>query len=307
MTHNSIICDNIPLIIEMKKDFTFIYIICILIITFVASYSLYNNITHIKEGFNNIIVERSLNVKEKAIVDQMPFIDAVIFINLDSRTDRKEEILSELKRLGIPEKKIHRLSAIKRSWGALGCALSHIACYNFIEENAWEKVLILEDDAGFEDLNKDNRWASGITDVKSLIETSSTKNIDSKWDVIFLGGIVRDPKGPIKTEYNTIYKTLNTSCMHAYIVRKDYVKTIREHVEISTQMLMKNAPNVNQYHIDNAVPQLMKDDRWFITIPTLAYQRESFSDIEGKNANTDEPLRGQTVRAWANNSLLKMT
>ena len=48
----------------------------------------------------------------------------------------------------------------------------------------------------------------------------------------------------------------------------------------------------------------MATDRWYITIPTLAYQRESFSDIEGKDANATQPLRGNVVRAWAAGSIL---
>jgi hypothetical protein len=49
----------------------------------------------------------------------------------------------------------------------------------------------------------------------------------------------------------------------------------------------------------------MAQDKWFISVPTLAYQRDSYSDIEGKVANTDLPLRGQVVRAWKEDTLLK--
>jgi hypothetical protein len=67
---------------------------------------------------------------------------------------------------------------------------------------------------------------------------------------------------------------------------------------------MKNPPNLSQFHLDNAWVSIMKHDRWFITIPTLAYQRESYSDIEGKIANSDAPLRGEVVRAWKTGTLL---
>ena len=69
-------------------------------------------------------------------------------------------------------------------------------------------------------------------------------------------------------------------------------------------MMMKNPANVKQYNLDNAWSGLMAEDRWFITVPTLAYQRESFSDIEGQNANADEPLRGEVVRAWKAGTVL---
>jgi hypothetical protein len=69
-------------------------------------------------------------------------------------------------------------------------------------------------------------------------------------------------------------------------------------------MMMKYPSNQKQYNLDNAWSQLMAEDKWYITLPTLAYQRESYSDIEGKDANSEQPLRGNVVRAWAKGSLL---
>ena len=275
----------------MKQDKTFSNIILIVIISVGLAYLIYRYLPSITEGFES--------VKGRA---QLP-IDAVIYINLDSRKDRDEEIKAEMSRIGIPEDKIHRLSAVKRSWGALGCSLSHIACLKTIQERGWGRTLVLEDDAGFED-GDDARWSAGVKDIRSMVESSGVSNLDSRWDVIFLGGFVRDPDGPQKTEYNTLFRTRNTSCTHAYIVRGAYAPKLREHTEVAVQMMMKNAPNVKQFNLDNAWSAMMAEDRWFISIPTLAFQRESFSDIEGKNANADEPLRGQVVRAWKQGTIL---
>lgn len=277
--------------IGMKQDKTFSNIILILIISAGLSYLIYRYMPKLQEGFESIKHTESLPV------------DAVIYVNLDSRKDRDEEIKSELKRIGVPEDKVHRLSAVKRSWGALGCSLSHIACLKFIQERGWTRTLVLEDDAGFED-GDSKRWSTGLQDIRAMVESSGNTNLDSKWDVIFLGGFVRDPAGPEKTEYNTLFRTRNTSCTHAYIIRGAYAPKLREHTEIAVQMMMKNAPNVKQFNLDNAWSALMAEDRWFISVPTLAFQRESFSDIEGKNANADEPLRGQVVRAWKQGTVL---
>jgi GR25 family glycosyltransferase involved in LPS biosynthesis len=163
-------------------------------------------------------------------------------------------------------------------------------------EKGWKRTLILEDDAGFE--SKDvERWNAGATDVNTLIKTDD-------YDVIFLGGFVRDPNGPLKTSYPTLFKTKNTSCGHAYIVKSTYAPKLLDCLENSVQMIMKHPANHQQFHLDNAWTSIMKDDRWFVTIPTLAYQRESYSDIEGKTANSDEPLRGQVVRAWKQGTIL---
>jgi len=269
----------------------------ILIISIGLSFIASKYLNTVSEGFETL-VEAEIESKKT----EFP-IDAVLYINLDERKDRDIELTAEMKRIGLPENKIHRVSAVKRKWGILGCSLSHIACMEFIIQHKWQKVLILEDDAGFEDNDK-KRWDTGLKDIKKMLDSSGVKNTDSTWDVIFLGGFVRDPNGPEKTEYETIWKTRNTACTHAYIVRGEYAPTILEELEYSVQMLLKNPPNNKQFYVDNSLSKLMAKDRWYITLPTLAYQRESFSDIEGKEANGAQPLRGNVVRAWAAGSLL---
>jgi hypothetical protein len=282
---------------KSKTDYTFLNIIMILIISIGVSFIASKYLKVFSEGFENL-VEAEIEAKKT----ELP-IDAVLYINLDERKDRDEEITAEMKRIGLPAHKIHRVSAVKRKWGILGCSLSHIACMEFIIQYKWQKVLILEDDAGFEDKDK-TRWNQGINDIKKMIDSSGVRNTDSTWDVIFLGGFVRDPAGPEKTEYGSIWKTRNTACTHAYIVRGEYAPKILDELNYSVQMMMKNPPNHKQFFVDNSLSKLMAVDRWYITIPTLAYQRESFSDIEGKDANANQPLRGNVVRAWSAGSLL---
>ena len=282
-----------------RLDTTFMNIMLLLVLSFGLALIIYANLHHIKEGFEDLAKAESKPKK----TDPFPEVDAVIYINLDSRKDRNEEILAEINRVAIPESKVYRFSAVKRSWGALGCALSHIGVLKFVKERGWQRTLVLEDDAGFEDKNQE-RWDAGVKDIRSMIQSSGNTNLDSTWDVIFLGGFVRDPKGPTKTQYPTIFNTKNTSCTHAYIIRNEYAQKVIEHTEMAVQMMMKQAPNLKQYNLDNAWSQLMAQDRWFISIPTIAYQRESYSDIEGKNANADEPLRGQVVRAWKAGTIL---
>ena len=279
----------------MKEDKTFSNIILIVIISASLAFLIYRYLPQIQEGFETL-------TQAKQTQEELP-IDAVLYINLDSRKDRDAEVKAELSRIGVPGHKIHRLSAVKRSWGALGCALSHVACLQFIEKRGWNRTLILEDDAGFEDKDED-RWSTGLRHIGEFMKSSGDTTLDSKWDVIFMGGFVRDPNGPQATEFPTIFRTRNTSCLHAYIVHGHYAKKLREFSETAVQMMMKHPANVKQFLIDNAWNELQAEDRWFISIPTLAYQRESFSDIEGKLANSDEPLRGDVVKAWKQGSVL---
>ncbi len=73
-------------------------------------------------------------------------VDAVLYINLEHRVDRREHLLGELARAGVPAEKIHRVDAVRRDVGALGCTLSHIKAFNLMLEKGWSRVLVLEDD-----------------------------------------------------------------------------------------------------------------------------------------------------------------
>jgi glycosyl transferase family 25 len=273
---------------KSKPEYLSIIIICLLIFSIISGAYLYTNINKITEDFETL-------KKQHTPLEQLD-IDSVIYINLDTRPDRNEEILTELKQINMDMEKVHRLSAVKRKWGALGASLSHVECMKFIKEKGWKCTLVLEDDAGFE--SKDiERWNAGVIDINNKIRSEN-------YDVIFLGGFVRDPNGPLKTEFKTLYQTKNTSCGHAYIVKGTYAPKIQDCLETAIQMIMKNPPNHEQFHLDNAWTTIMNVDKWFVTIPTLAYQRESFSDIEGKVANSEAPLRGQVVRAWKQGTIL---
>jgi hypothetical protein len=55
----------------------------------------------------------------------MDYIDAVFYINLESRVDRKDHFLQEVQKL-TDRSKVHRINAVRDANGALGCTLSHI-------------------------------------------------------------------------------------------------------------------------------------------------------------------------------------
>jgi GR25 family glycosyltransferase involved in LPS biosynthesis len=50
----------------------------------------------------------------------------VMYINLDSRPDRKEHVVKELEKVGVKE--ATRFKAIELENGALGCSMSHLKC-----------------------------------------------------------------------------------------------------------------------------------------------------------------------------------
>ena len=85
----------------------------------------------------------------------MEGIDAVLYINLEHRSDRKEHLLKELSKFNLPEDKVYRIDAIKHNIGQLGCAKSHVKALEFAQSHSeWERVLVLEDDFTFRSDNE---------------------------------------------------------------------------------------------------------------------------------------------------------
>ena len=81
----------------------------------------------------------------------LPHIDAIFYINLDHRSDRKEHILQEIRKIDPTLSKTHRIQAeYVPDHGALGCTKSHIKAFQlFMEHPEWKNCLILEDDFTF--------------------------------------------------------------------------------------------------------------------------------------------------------------
>ena len=78
-------------------------------------------------------------------------LDAVVFINLANRPDRRQHIQNELTRVGVPSTLIHRLEAIEDTrCGHLGCTYSHVKALEMVLTQGWSRVLILEDDFTFQ-------------------------------------------------------------------------------------------------------------------------------------------------------------
>ena len=86
----------------------------------------------------------------KCVLNATWTIDAVLYINLDSSTDRKDRLLNHLYSYGIPESLIVRVPAMEHVLcGHYGCTLSHIKALKIAKKMGLKKVMILEDDFRF--------------------------------------------------------------------------------------------------------------------------------------------------------------
>ena len=191
----------------------------------------------------------------------------VIYINLDSRQDRKEHVVKELKKIEVNEPE--RFKAIKLDNGALGCSMSHLKCLEIAKQREYNSVLICEDDIEF--LNPE------------LFLTQLNKFLDSqiRWDVVLIAG---NNMLPYKSINDMCIQTYNCQTTTGYIVQKHYYDKLIKNYKEGIQNLIKNPEN-NEYKIDKYWFKLQRDDNWFLITPLSVVQREDYSDIEKKTTN----------------------
>lgn len=84
--------------------------------------------------------------------------DAIYLINLPERVDRRRELVSELRSVGLSENdsRLVWMAAVRPpdagdfpSVGSRGCFMSHLECLQSARARGFRRILILEDDAHF--------------------------------------------------------------------------------------------------------------------------------------------------------------
>jgi len=188
------------------------------------------------------------------------FIEKIIYINLEHRTDRKQQIEDVLKIF--PSEKVIRFNAIKQQPGFIGCTQSHIAVLEMAQKEGWKNCLILEDDAIWS--NFDN----GCVLLEQLVQ--------KPFDVITLG--------IAHAKYTSEYKLISGQTATAYLVQQHYYQTLLTNFKESLQGLISTG-KYGVYALDQHWKKLQPTDNWYSVIPSLMIQRQSFSDIEKRNVD----------------------
>ena len=190
------------------------------------------------------------------------------YINLESRTDRKEYVEEQLKLIGING--VTRFNAIKLENGAVGCSMSHLKCIETAKKNNWDHVLIVEDDITF--LNP----MLFINNLNKFLERHDD------WDVVLFGGNIIPPYK--KVDFSCV-QVINCQTTTGYLVKSHYYDTLIKNYKEGIQNLLKEPENHKQYAIDKYWFTLQQKDKWFLITPLTVTQKEDYSDIEKKNTN----------------------
>lgn len=195
-----------------------------------------------------------------------------LYINLDSRSDRKEHVETQLNALknGMQNLKFERFNAIKHEHGAIGCSMSHLRCVKLAKERNWDHVLICEDDVLFTNV------PLFLKQLNKFLATTSN------WDVVLLAG---NNIPPFQVVSDACIRVSNCQTTTAYIVKRHYYDKLIHNYREGINLLMRTPTQKIDYAIDRYWFQLQRQDKWFLVTPLSVVQREDYSDIEQRVTN----------------------
>lgn len=197
----------------------------------------------------------------------MEHIDAILYINLAHRTDRKEHVIHEIHKICADDSKVHRIDAIRTEPGALGCGLSHIKALEYaMAHPEWKMVLILEDDFTFHG----DDTAALLNSLRSLLASP-------KMEI----GLLSYNHSVLRYEDTSpsIKRVLYSQTTSSYCIRSSYVPTLLQNMrESTTDMLTRGKTHENC--VDIYWTSLQPHGQWYALFPAIGYQYDNYSDIE---------------------------
>lgn len=206
------------------------------------------------------------------------------YINLDTRLDRKEHIVTNIIERYPLFKNVQRMNAMYHRNGALGCSLSHqYALKKFIYEPNEDFLMIIEDDLVI--LNESN-FLSFCNDFE-FIRTSD------KWDII-----VFTPRGdrvPGESEMtdHRFQRIRNNQTTTGYIVKRAFAKVLLENINESIQLL-QNGVELDTCAIDQYWKRLQDTYRFYYYQDIYAGQLVGYSSIENRHVDYNGRYLNQT-------------
>uniref|UniRef100_A0A6C0KWT7 Glycosyltransferase n=1 Tax=viral metagenome TaxID=1070528 RepID=A0A6C0KWT7_9ZZZZ len=200
----------------------------------------------------------------------MELIDAILYINLEHRTDRNEHILAEIAKICQDPSKIHRIDAIKCDPGALGCGLSHIKALQYaLSHWDWHRVLVLEDDFTFKD----------DTDIKSRLAELMYFHMEMDMGLLSYNPNRFQTSRVIRDQIHRVVYSQTTS---SYVIARTYIPTLIRNMKESTMDMQLHGKR-HENCLDIHWTLLQPKGNWYAIVPAIGYQYDNYSDIEGQH------------------------
>lgn len=208
-------------------------------------------------------------------MDIIDFFDRAYVVNLPERTDRKAEMLQELKQANIScaLDKVEIFPAIRPadagefpSVGAHGCFLSHVSILKQAQQKQLQRILVMEDDLAISSQLKSHQAAL----VDQLQQTD--------WGFVYFGHVEEvEPADP------PTLKPCTTPLMttHFYGINGKILDRLLTFLEV-LQNRPAGHPDGGPMHLDGAYTTFRQQNPDIVTLiahPNLGWQRSSRSDI----------------------------
>lgn len=205
--------------------------------------------------------------------------DRIYIINLTARTDRRKEMINQLKKIGISpdDERLEFYAACRPedpsqfpTIGAKGCFMSHLGILKDAMKRKLNRVAIFEDDLNFSnDFN---------VLFPSMIKHLRTYN----WSIFYGGYQLKknleseSQYGLIEIPSDTEIRTTHFVCFHSNAIAKSvaYLEALASR--------QAGDPNGGPMHVDGAYSWFRRSHPSFVTLaanPQLGYQRSSRTDI----------------------------
>ena len=214
-----------------------------------------------EETPSDIPIENTIEHITKSNIHK--YVDKVIYINLDHRTDRKLEIETELNSMCIEYERFNAIS--NPDFGSVGCAQSHLQILQMAKEKGYKNILILEDDFKFI-ISKDI--------FEEQIHLLFNSNVS--FDICMLG--YRLLKTEECLEYTFLKKAINVDTTSGYIISNSMYDKLIDLYDWSIPFL--NNTKIHWiYSIDQIWKILQPISKWYCFNTRIGIQRPSYSDL----------------------------
>lgn len=202
-----------------------------------------------------------------------------IYINLESRKDRRDHFENEIKRHPFFAG-IERLNAVENRDGAIGCGLSHIKGLQMFPDESY--IAIIEDDL----MILDERNMADFTNAFEKI-----KDLDD-WKVIVLtprGITMTEPNeiGPNEMHKNGFKRIKENQTTTGYIVKRGMIPILRENIREAILLQIKGE-HKNVSSIDQFWKGLQIEYPFYYYSGIFAGQLPGWSNIENRFVDYNE-------------------
>lgn len=183
-----------------------------------------------------------------------------MYINLDSRPDRREQIESECTKMGIA---VDRFPALQSVGPCQGCTLSHINVLQLARDRGYAAILVLEDD--FEFL------------VSKEVVDDVLANLPDDYDVVMLSYNLLQSE-----PYNDRFvRVLEAQTASGYIVHSKFYERLLTTLNEGYAGFLANPETHWIYINDQYWKSLQPTSRWYASRIRIGKQRAGWSDLGG--------------------------